>query len=61
LCIDPLQYLEVARRAGANEKGNGIEQMLSRLRSAAPWLKIGNFAMATRERQTAPLYAPAFG
>src|SRR5215469_16193248 len=35
LCIDPLQYLEVARGAGANEKGNGIEQMLSRLRSAA--------------------------
>ncbi len=54
LCIDPLQYLEVARRAGANEEGMGIEQMLSRLCSAAPWLRIGNFAMALHERATAP-------
>ncbi len=63
LCIDPLQYLDVARRAGANEEGMGIEQMLSRLRSAAPWLRIGNFAMGLRERRTTPRngLAPSFG
>ena len=62
LCIDPLQYLEVARCAGANEEGMGIQQMLRRLCSAAPWLRIGNFAMAIGERETTPQRsAPAFG
>lgn len=51
LCIDPLQYLEVAHRAQASSEGIGVEQMLSRLRSAAPWLRVGNFAMAADERK----------
>ena len=54
LCIDPMQYLEVACRARIRSQGIGVEQMLSRLRAKAPWLRIGNFAMSLPERRIAP-------
>jgi len=56
LCIDPLQYLEVAHGRGAGGRPMGISRMLAVLRAEAPWLRIGNFARGLRER-SAP--APA--
>ena len=50
LCIDPLQYLEVARDRGAGGSPMGIARMLRMLREAAPWLRVGNFARGLEER-----------
>jgi len=50
LCIDPLQYIAVARDRGAGGPALGIRAMLSRLRQQAPWLRIGNFSRALGER-----------
>jgi wyosine [tRNA(Phe)-imidazoG37] synthetase (radical SAM superfamily) len=50
LCIDPLQYLEVARNRGAGGPAMGIRGMLRLLRRKAPWLRIGNFSRARFER-----------
>jgi pyruvate-formate lyase-activating enzyme len=50
LCIDPLQYLAVAHQRGAGGRAIGVPALLNRLRRAAPWLVIGNFARALSER-----------
>jgi wyosine [tRNA(Phe)-imidazoG37] synthetase (radical SAM superfamily) len=50
LCIDPLQYLEVARDRGAGGRPMGIPSMLRLLREEAPWLRVGNFARGLAER-----------
>ncbi len=50
LAIDPLQYLEVARDRGAGGRPLGLPEALRRLRRAAPWLRIGNFARGLGER-----------
>ncbi len=50
LCIDPLQYLDVARGRGAGGSPMGIRQTLQTLRREAPWLRIGNFSRARSER-----------
>jgi pyruvate-formate lyase-activating enzyme len=50
LCIDPLQYLEVARGRGAGGAAMGVRRMLRELKRAAPWLVIGNFARGLDER-----------
>jgi wyosine [tRNA(Phe)-imidazoG37] synthetase (radical SAM superfamily) len=50
LCIDPLQYLDVAREQGAGGEAIGIRAMLRRFKQAAPWLVIGNFARGLEER-----------
>jgi wyosine [tRNA(Phe)-imidazoG37] synthetase (radical SAM superfamily) len=51
LCIDPLQYLEVARGRGARGPPLGISRMLRILRERAPWLRVGNFARGLGERR----------
>lgn len=53
LCIDPLQYLEVARERGKGGAPIGIRAMLARFKREAPWLRIGNFARALGERSVA--------
>jgi hypothetical protein len=53
LCIDPLQYLEVARERGAGGEPVGIRQLLRRLKAARPGLIIGNFARGLEERENA--------
>jgi hypothetical protein len=53
LCIDPLQYLEVARDKGAGGEPVGIRELLRRLKAARPGLIIGNFARGLEERQNA--------
>jgi pyruvate-formate lyase-activating enzyme len=50
LCIDPLQYLAVARDRGAGGRPMGIRAMLARFRREAPWLRIGNFSRGLGER-----------
>jgi wyosine [tRNA(Phe)-imidazoG37] synthetase (radical SAM superfamily) len=50
LCIDPLQYLEVARGKAAGGRALGIRQMLATFQQEAPWLVIGNFARGLREQ-----------
>jgi wyosine [tRNA(Phe)-imidazoG37] synthetase (radical SAM superfamily) len=50
LCIDPLQYLDVARGRGAGGRAMGVRAMLRRLRAEAPWVRIGNFSRALEER-----------
>jgi wyosine [tRNA(Phe)-imidazoG37] synthetase (radical SAM superfamily) len=50
LCIDPLQYLEIARGRGAGGRPIGIRSMVARLREGAPWIRIGNFSRARNER-----------
>lgn len=50
LCIDPLQYLEVAHGRGAGGRPMGVRAMLGVLRQKAPWLRIGNFSRARFER-----------
>jgi wyosine [tRNA(Phe)-imidazoG37] synthetase (radical SAM superfamily) len=50
LCIDPLQYLEVARERGAGGPPLGIRAMLGLLKQKAPWLRVGNFSRALHER-----------
>jgi pyruvate-formate lyase-activating enzyme len=53
LCIDPLQYLEVARDRGAGGEQVGIRDLLKRLKAARPGLIIGNFARGLEERDNA--------
>jgi len=53
LCIDPLQYLEVARDKGAGGEPVGIRTLLQRLKVARPGLVIGNFARGLDERENA--------
>jgi pyruvate-formate lyase-activating enzyme len=53
LCIDPLQYLEVARERGAGGEPVGIRELLRRLKAARPGLVIGNFARGLAERENA--------
>ena len=48
LCIDPLQYLEVAHGRGAGGRPIGVRAMLRRLRKAGA--ATGNFARALDER-----------
>jgi wyosine [tRNA(Phe)-imidazoG37] synthetase (radical SAM superfamily) len=50
LCIDPLQYLDVARDRGAGGTPLGIREMLRVLRRGASWVRIGNFSRARGER-----------
>ncbi|MBX7101628.1 MAG: radical SAM protein [Myxococcaceae bacterium] len=52
LCIDPFQYLEVARDRGALGKALGIETLFAKLKKANPSLVIGNFARGLSERRT---------
>jgi wyosine [tRNA(Phe)-imidazoG37] synthetase (radical SAM superfamily) len=51
LCIDPLQYLEVAHERGAAGKPIGIGRLLRELQEARPGLVIGNFARGMSERR----------
>ena len=60
LCIDPLQYLEVAPRRGAGGEPMGIARMLRVLKEGAPWLRVGNFARGLGERGE-PAGSPRFG
>jgi pyruvate-formate lyase-activating enzyme len=53
LCIDPIQYLEVARGRGAGGEPIGIRALLKRLKAARPGLIIGNFARGLEERDNA--------
>jgi wyosine [tRNA(Phe)-imidazoG37] synthetase (radical SAM superfamily) len=53
LCIDPLQYLEVARETSAGGEAVGVRQLLRRLQAARPGLIIGNFARGLAERDNA--------
>ncbi len=53
LCIDPIQYLEVAREQGAGGEPVGISELLRRLKAARPGLIIGNFARGLSERKNA--------
>ncbi|RJS25076.1 radical SAM protein [Corallococcus sp. H22C18031201] len=53
LCIDPLQYLEVARDKGAGGEPVGVRELLTRLKAARPGLVIGNFARGLDERDNA--------
>lgn len=53
LCIDPIQYLEVARGRGAGGEPVGIRTLLKRLKAARPGLVIGNFARGLDERDNA--------
>jgi len=55
LCIDPVQYLEVARGRGAGGRPIGIARMLRLLRAEAPWLRLGNFARGLHEREAPAL------
>ncbi len=50
LCIDPLQYLDVARGKGGDGAPIGVRGLLRELRAAAPWLRVGNFARGLSER-----------
>lgn len=50
LCIDPIQYLEVARDKGAGGEPIGVREMLRTFKREAPWLVIGNFARGLDER-----------
>jgi wyosine [tRNA(Phe)-imidazoG37] synthetase (radical SAM superfamily) len=51
LCIDPLQYLEVARDRGAGGRPLGIRKMIQVLHEGAPWMRVGNFARGLGERE----------
>ncbi len=51
LCIDPLQYLEVAADKGAGGEPIGIGRLLEELKAARPGLVIGNFARGLSERR----------
>jgi len=50
LCIDPLQYLEVAHQRGHGGEPLGVGELLRRLKRARPGLVIGNFARSADER-----------
>jgi len=51
LCIDPLQYLDVARDRGAGGRPIGIRTMLRVVRREAPWVRFGNFSRGLGERE----------
>jgi pyruvate-formate lyase-activating enzyme len=51
LCIDPLQYLEVASGRGAGGAPIGIRRMIAELKAARPGLVVGNFARGLGERR----------
>jgi wyosine [tRNA(Phe)-imidazoG37] synthetase (radical SAM superfamily) len=53
LCIDPIQYNEVADGRGAGGDPIGVRNMLREFKRAAPWLVIGNFARGLDERRPA--------
>jgi pyruvate-formate lyase-activating enzyme len=53
LCIDPDQYMAVARDTGAAGSPVGIPNLIARLQQARPGLVIGNFARALTERSRA--------
>lgn len=53
LCIDPQQYLDVARDHVAPGDPIGIPALLERLKKARPGLVIGNFARGLDERDNA--------
>jgi len=53
LCIDPQQYLEVARGARVRGEPLGVLELLRRLREARPGLVVGNFARGLDERRPA--------
>ncbi|MDR0965600.1 MAG: radical SAM protein [Myxococcales bacterium] len=50
LCIDPEQYLALARGRGAGGDPIGVRAMIDLLLEEAPWLRIGNFARGLDER-----------
>lgn len=50
LCIDPLQYLEVAKGRGAGGDPLGVDTLLTELKRARRGLVIGNFARGLNER-----------
>ncbi len=50
LCIDPEQYLSIARGRGACGEPIGVRAMIALLREEAPLLSIGNFARGLDER-----------
>lgn len=50
LCIDPQQYLDVAREVAAPGDPIGVPALLERLQAARPGLVIGNFARGLDER-----------
>lgn len=50
LCIDPIQYLEIARDQGAGGEPIGVKNMLREFKRARPELVIGNFARGLEER-----------
>jgi pyruvate-formate lyase-activating enzyme len=52
LCIDPMQYVEVAQGRGAGGEPIGIRAMLARFKKEAPWVVIGNFARGKSERSS---------
>lgn len=52
LCIDPMQYLYVARGRGAVGEPMGVRAMLRMFKARAPWLVIGNFARGLNERRS---------
>jgi len=58
LCIDPLQYLDVARDRGAGGRPMGIRTMLRVLRREAPWVRIGNFSRGLGEREAPAAATP---
>jgi molybdenum cofactor biosynthesis enzyme MoaA len=53
LCIDPIQYLEIARDKGAGGEPVGVRELLRRLKAARPGLVIGNFSRGLEERENA--------
>ena len=53
LCIDPIQYLEIARDCGAGGEPVGVRELLKRLKAARPGLVIGNFSRGLEERENA--------
>jgi len=50
LAIDPMQYLVAVRGRGAPGPAIGVDLLIRRLKRAAPWLVIGNFARGLNER-----------
>lgn len=58
LCIDPLQYLEVASGRGAGGEPIGIRRMIVELKAARPGLVVGNFARGLGERRGRALRSP---
>jgi pyruvate-formate lyase-activating enzyme len=51
LCIDPLQYLEVAHDRGGGGAAIGVQKLMHELLAARPGLVIGNFARGLSERR----------